>query len=270
MSASFLGIEPGTTPFASRLPITPEICVGPKGNVFMFGGVGLAAAIVAAERATGRDAVWASAQFLSYARVGDTLELAVEVLNAGRNVSQVRVAATDAGRTILSVNAALGTREGLPEDQWPHPPEMPPPDECVPQPMWPVQDAALMSRLDVRLAPGRYGAGPRDGRRSANGRMVMWMRAKDGTPADAALLALFADFVPSGLAAAFGRPGGGNSLDNTVRIARVVPTEWVLCDVRIAAAARGFGHGAIHMYAQDGTLMATGSQSAILRFMDGA
>lgn len=268
MTTRFLGLAATDRPHAFRLPITPEVCVGPKGNVFMFGGVGLAAAIAAAERATARETVWASAQFLSYARVGDTLDLDVEVLNAGRNVTQLRVHATDAGKPILSVNAALGTREGLPEDRWTTPPDMPPPEECTAQPLWPVQDAALMGRLDVRLAPGRYGATPRDGRRSEDGRMVLWMRAKDGTPADAAMLAIFADFVPSGLAAAFGRPGGGNSLDNTVRVVRIVPTDWVLCDVRIAAAARGFGHGAIHMYAQDGTLMATGSQSAILRFME--
>jgi acyl-CoA thioesterase len=93
----------------------------------------------------------------------------------------------------------------------------------------------------------------------------MWMRTKGDISVDAALLAVFADFVPSGLAAAFGRPGGGNSLDNTLRICRLVPTDWVLCDVRISAAARGFGHGAIYMYAADGTLMASGSQSVIIR-----
>lgn len=265
MSRQFLGVEGTGSSLQWRLPITEQICLGPKGNVFMFGGVGLAAAIVAAEQATGRNAVWASAQFLSYARIGDTLDLAVEVLNEGRNVSQLRVLATDAGNPILTVNAAVGDRDRVPEGQWARPPEMPPPDQCLPMPLWPTQDAALMDRLDIRLAPGRYGATPRDGRRSPDGRMVMWMRAKENAPVDAALLAVFADFVPSGLAADFGSPGGGNSLDNTLRICRIVPTDWLLCDVRVSAAARGFGHGAIYMYATDGTLMASGSQSVILR-----
>lgn len=265
----FLGVVATDTPTRFLLPITPEVCVGPVGNVFMYGGVGLGAAIAAAEQATARETIWASAHFLSYARVGETLELDVDVLAGGRNVSQVRVTASSAGQPVLVVAAALGSRTGLPDGQWAAPPpDMPPPEECEPQPLWPVQDAALMKRLDVRLAPGRYGAGPRNGTRSEDGRMVMWIRARDGTPADAALLAICADFVPSGLAAAFGRPGGGNSLDNTLRIARLVPTDWVLCDVRISAAARGFGHGAIHMFAPDGTLLASGSQSAILRFMD--
>jgi acyl-CoA thioesterase len=234
----------------------------------MFGGVGLAAATIAAERATGRAIVWSSAQFVSYARIGDTLDFAVEILSAGRNISQVRIVATGGGKLVLSVNAALGDRENLPTGQWMTPPDMPPPEACEPWQLWPTQDAALMNRLDVRMAPGRYGAIPREGVPSVDGRMVLWMRAKDGSPNTASMLALFADFVPSGLASAFGRRGGGNSLDNTLRVARIIPTEWVLCDVRISAAARGFGHGAIHMFADDSTMLASGSQSAILRFMD--
>ena len=270
MSHPFLDLTATDDPAVFRLAITGRVCVGPPGNVFMFGGVGLGAAIAAAERATARRVVWASAQFLSYARIGDTLELSVETLSAGRNISQMRVLATDAGKPIVSVNAALGDREGLPDGQWiASPPDMPAPEECEARPLWPVQDAALMDRLDVRMAPGRYGAVPRDGTPSADGRMVLWMRPKEDAPIDAAMLALFADFVPSGLAAAFGRPGGGNSLDNTLRVARIVPTDWVLCDVRISAAARGFGHGAIHMFARDGTMLASGSQSAILRFAGG-
>ena len=254
------------------LAIDEGLCVGPDGNAFMFGGVGLAAAVLAAERATGRDAIWASAQFLSYARIGDRLDLAVEVLNAGRNVSQLRVVASAAGKAVLSVNAALGARDGFPTDQWADRPDMPPPEECRSMPLWPQQDrqARLMSRLDVRVSPGRYGARPRDGQRSQDGRQAMWIRMKDDAPVDAATLAVFADFVPSGVAAALGRPGGGNSLDNTLRLCRLVPTQWVLCDVRIGATARGFGHGAIYMFAEDGTLLASGSQSVILRLMDGA
>jgi acyl-CoA thioesterase len=266
-TASFLGVQGTAHRALYRLPITDRVCVGPPGNVFMFGGVGLAAAIVAAERLSGRNLVWGSAQFLSYARVGDTLDLAVEEVTGGRNVSQVRVVATDAGKTILTVSGALGDRTGMPDGQWMQPPpDMPAPEDCKPMPLWPVQDAALMDRLDIRLAPGRYGGGPRDGTPSEDGRMVMWIRPKENVAIDAAMLAIFADFVPSGLAAAFGRPGGGNSLDNTLRIIGIVPTRWVLCDVRISGASRGFGHGAIHMYAEDGSLIASGSQSAIVRF----
>jgi acyl-CoA thioesterase-2 len=268
MTRSFLNLKDTQDPAVFRISITDQVCVGPPGNVFMFGGVGLAAATIAAERSTGRNVIWSSAQFISYARIGDDLIFTVDVLSAGRNISQVRVTASNGGKPILSVNAALGDRDGLPGGQWITLPDMPPPEDCSPQQLWPVQDAALMNRLDVRMAPGRYGATPRDGTPSPDGRMVLWMRPKEDALIDASMLALFADFVPSGLASAFGRRGGGNSLDNTLRVARIVPTDWVLCDVRISAAARGFGHGAIHMFAKDGTMMASGSQSAILRFME--
>ncbi|MEZ5219887.1 MAG: thioesterase family protein [Ilumatobacteraceae bacterium] len=63
--------------------------------------------------------------------------------------------------------------------------------------------------------------------------------------------------------------GGGNSLDNTLRLVHLVPTEWVLLDIRVHAVERGFGHGLVHMFAEDGTLLATASQSCIVRFWKG-
>ena len=63
---------------------------------------------------------------------------------------------------------------------------------------------------------------------------------------------------------------GGNSLDNTIRICRLVPTEWVLIDVRVDTVANGFGHGTVHLWAEDGTLLATASQSCIVREWKGA
>jgi acyl-CoA thioesterase len=45
-----------------------------------------------------------------------------------------------------------------------------------------------------------------------------------------------------------------------------VPTEWVLVDTRIHAIHAGFGHGLAHLWAEDGTLLGTASQSVIVRF----
>jgi acyl-CoA thioesterase len=39
----------------------------------------------------------------------------------------------------------------------------------------------------------------------------------------------------------------------------------VLLDIRVHAVAGGFGHGLIHLWAEHGPLLATASQSAILR-----
>ena len=76
---------------------------------------------------------------------------------------------------------------------------------------------------------------------------------------------MIGDFVPFGIGQALGVRAGGNSLDNTLRVAHRVPTEWVLADVRVHAIADGFGHGLVHLWAEDGTLLGTASQSTIVR-----
>jgi len=44
-----------------------------------------------------------------------------------------------------------------------------------------------------------------------------------------------------------------------------VPTDWVLLDIQIESVQRGFAHGTIQMFAENGTLLATASQSCIAR-----
>ena len=64
------------------------------------------------------------------------------------------------------------------------------------------------------------------------------------------------------------RRAGGNSLDNTLRVVSLEPTEWILCDVHIHALARGFGHGRIHLWSENKKLLATANQSVIVRIHD--
>jgi acyl-CoA thioesterase len=98
-----------------------------------------------------------------------------------------------------------------------------------------------------------------------DGRSALWLRPREGQPIDAAMLAVLADYVPRGVGAALGMNAGGNSLDNTLRIRRIVPTGWVLCDIQVTGVHGGFAHGVMSLFAEDGTLMATASQSLILR-----
>lgn len=79
------------------------------------------------------------------------------------------------------------------------------------------------------------------------------------------LLAIMADFVPSAVGPALGVNAGGNSLDITFRLCRWVPTDWVLCDITIYGMHAGIVHGATRMFSRDGVLMATASQSLIVR-----
>jgi len=82
----------------------------------------------------------------------------------------------------------------------------------------------------------------------------------------AATLAVLGDYVPFGVGQALGQMAGGTSIDNTLRVARLVPTEWVLLDIQVHTIQNGFGHGLVHLWSEDGTLLAIASQSCIVRF----
>ncbi len=134
----------------------------------------------------------------------------------------------------------------------------------------PTGRAPINDRLDQRLVKGRPFEGL-DGTEPGDGQTLLWAQIPDViTGVDATTLAILGDFVPMGIGQALGARAGGNSLDNTLRVCRMVPTEWVLMDIRVHAVERGFGHGLVHMFAEDGTLLATASQSVIVRFWDGA
>jgi acyl-CoA thioesterase len=48
-------------------------------------------------------------------------------------------------------------------------------------------------------------------------------------------------------------------------VVRLVPTEWVLVDVRVDGLRDGFGHGSVYLWSVDGVLLASASQSALVR-----
>lgn len=257
----------GPNPLRSSLAVTSSVCVGAPDAQFLFGGAGLAACIAALESATGRPAVWVAAQYLSYARPPSRLDLEVIVPVTGKHSSQARVVGRVGDTEILTVNAALGSRPETLALQWPVAPPAPPPEECPDMTDgWQRAADDIRSRIDLRVVRGRYGPARAEGGPSLDGHSVLWARLCDpSVPVDRVALAVLADFLPSGIGHAIGAMAGGNSLDNTIRYARVVPTEWVLLDTRIHAVANGFGHGRMHLFAEDGTLMATASQSVIVR-----
>jgi acyl-CoA thioesterase-2 len=248
-----------------RLSVTPQLAVGHPDSQFLFGGAGMAAGLSAIEAATGRPTVWAAAQYLSYARPGTDLVLEVTVPVTGKYTSQARMVARDGAAEIITVNAALGARPDSPEAQWAQMPAVPGPDECPAFDYdWVRREDDINARFDKRVAHGRFGRARTDSTPSPDGVARLWIRPLDG-PVDRISLAVMADFLPSGVGNALGTAAGGNSLDNTIRFARLVPTRWVLADIRIHATAQGFAHGRAHLFAEDGTLLATASQSLILR-----
>jgi acyl-CoA thioesterase-2 len=241
----------------------PDISSLTTGGGFLFGGAGLGAAVAAMEGTAGRPLVWATAQYLSFAKPPDAVDFTVTLVAEGNASTQARCVATVGDREILTVTGALGARDVALEGQWAAMPDVPPPDACPPREHRPRHVDTIMQRIESRIAMGRQRS-ELDGTPSPDGRSALWARVPE-LDASAALLGLLGDYVPHGVGQALGRHAGGRSLDNTIRVARLVPTDWVLLDIRVSAVANGYGHGLVHLWAEDGTLLGTASQTCAVR-----
>jgi acyl-CoA thioesterase len=240
------------------IAITPDLAVGPPGHAYLFGGATLALALEVATVATGRPVVQGALQFVSFTPLGAVLELAVEILQAGRTLTQVRVTGGLEGRILFHAGVVLGSREGFAPQQWITAPCVPAPEACLPCTDLPPQDAnaRFLDGIEAREASGDT---------VMPGRTLLWLRRRDGGLLDTSSLAMFADFVPLALGRATGRAGGGNSLDNALRMVRNAPAGWCLCDITVSAAHGGFAQGNVSLWDEGGSLLATGSQSLLMK-----
>lgn len=256
---NWLGLEPTHNPHRWFLPVTKGISTGWR---FMFGGCGLGAAIAALEGTTGRPVVWATAQYLSFAKVGSVVDIDVTIAVDGRATTQARAVAHVGGTEIITVNAAMGRRDDQTESQYGAPPLVQPPDKSpVRERLLDVTDS-LDSRLEQRwaLAPGETAPGQIE-----PGRIAVWSRMPELLEPSAASLAVLGDYVPLGIARTEDGEKSSTSLDNTLRVLNTVPSEWYLLDIAVQGVRHGFGHGDIRIWSEDGTLCAIGSQSCIVR-----
>lgn len=261
--AEFLGLQATHNPHRWVLPVVPAICV--RAN-FLFGGCGLGAAATALEATSERPLIWATAQYLDYAKPPAIVDIDVTIPVAGRNTTQARAIGHVRDQEIFTINAALGARSLEVEHEWGRMPDVPGPRACPDVPGREEFGEWIDGRVDLRVAKGRYGP-DRDGSLSEDGRSALWVRMPDLAMC-AAKLAIIADWVPSGIGQALGRWAGGNSLDNTLRVLQLVETEWVLCDIQVHGIRRGFGHGMMHIWSEGGSLLAMASQSLIVRIHD--
>jgi acyl-CoA thioesterase II len=260
----FYGLESTADSLRWRLPVVRGLCsrVGA-----LFGGCALGASIEVLERVTGRSLVWATAQFLEFVRPPSVVELEATEVVRGHASSQARVLARVDGQEIFTVVATLGRRSLPWSGEWAVRPEVPPIDASPVREITAGFEGTLADRLEMRMANARR-PDELDGNPTTDGRSALWLRLPAGLEATAATLAIVADYVPFGVGQALGRPISGNSLDNTLRMVQPCRTDWVLADVRVQAVADGFGHGVVHLWAEDGTLLATASQSVVVRALD--
>ena len=257
---TFYGLEQTDDPLCWRLPVVRGLC---SGFGSLFGGAGLGAAIEVLERVTGRPLVWATAQYLQFANPPAIVDLEVNEVVRGHSSSQARVLAHVDGEEIFTVVAALGRRSLDWMGEWAVRPAVPSVADSAPRELPPHQAGTIAERLDMRLANAR-GFERLDGT-PGDGHSAIWVRLPEHLEATGSGLAIVGDYVPFGISQAGGRRARSNSIDNTLRMVRVHPTEWVLADIRVQAVADGFGHGVVHLWAEDGTLLASASQSTIVR-----
>ncbi len=225
----------------------------------LYGGTGAAAAVMAMEAATDRDALWVATQFVAQAKIGDRIDWIAHTLALGGRIAQLHVVATVDDRTIFTaLGATAHPRPGGMNGQYEAmPPVVPPEDSPILRhgPMSPeLRELGFGQLIELREALLDDGTTP--------GPMTVWARLRSCDQITPAGIAFVADLVPPAIARAAGKIGGGFSLDNALRFAAVPPTDWVLVDLRGEVASRGYGHGSFIAWSRDGVLVATGSQTA--------
>ncbi len=246
----------------------------------LYGGTAIAVSITAAELVSGRSGLWMTTQFVSTAPAEATISVVAEVLAPGRRTNQVRITGTDdTGNVMFASLGATGhyRPDGL-TGTFENAPVVSPPADSQP---WATPFVAVLRNagLDFELPdlPADKGfASVLEFREPivethpdpGPGRICVWVRRRDGEPITAAMAAYIADMVPLSVAHACGAVAGGISLDNTIRIGSFEPTQWVLVDLRPHLAIGDYGHGAAHIWSENGHLLATASQTASMLHFD--
>ncbi|UZN04718.1 acyl-CoA thioesterase [Cellulomonas sp. S1-8] len=256
----------------------------PHGRV--FGGQVLAQALLATGR-TVDGARLPHSMHGYFLRPGDAsapIDFAVERLRDGRSFSARRAHALQAGAPILSMIASFQERQPGIEYAEPMPQDVPGPDDVgsalealgeVDHPMarfWAQESAFDLRHVD---GPIYLRADPQ----SAQGRQLVWARARGPVPDDQllhrALLAYACDQIMlEPVLRRSGRPWATPglsmaSLDHAMWWHRDVRVDdWLLFAQSTPGAQGGRGLGAARVFAQDGTLVASIAQEGMVRIPD--
>lgn len=265
--ADFVQVEETGTPGMFRLPITAALCVGPPQKRFMFGGVGLAAGISAMERFCKHQIIWATAHYYSFIRELQELSLEVQIAATSAHMVHASVTAQADGKLVFRGTGALGRQPSVNSHRWLSARDVPPPEVCPVGHHWRGDNGGLHGRLEIRVAKGRYGR-DRIGAPEPDGRLVLWVRAKEMPNVNAQLLAIAADLLPNGVGNALGLNAGGSSIDNTLRVVRIRPTTWILAEIFIQTVEQGIAHGEVRLFTESGELLAIASQSLVVRIRE--
>ena len=255
---ALLAPELGEDPTSGRFTVGPGLV---RHDGALYGGTGLAASVLAVQAATGRDPRWVTAQFIGQPGMGAVIEWTTEVLASGRRSAQLSVRATSEGAVAFTALGAVGEAvEGGLEGQYRTMPRVASPAETtkgetlasIPNP------DSYTQRIELREADVLDADGPP---------AAIWVRRRDDLPFTPVGLAFAADFVPLAVARAAHKVGAGASLDNTMRFRGGETEGWVLLELWGDLCSGGYGHGTVLIWSQAGELLATGSQTAAMKYV---
>jgi len=240
----------------------------------LFGGSTLAHALAAATRAaqTDRQPHSIHAYFVGAGRPGLPVRYRTETLKTGRSFDVVRLDASQDDRVILAAIASYHLPEPGPSIDG----EMPAvalPDALATVAYLPAgTDRGVRAPFELRYADERYR--PESGPAAA--RSDVWVRA--ATPltglddaGHAALLLYAVDFLLAHVARFPFRPTefAGASLDHAMWFHRPLRLDdWLLVSSTAVTAANGRALTTCRVFRTDGTLVASGSQEILMRFLD--
>lgn len=245
--------------------VDDNLCSGPRGKPFLFGGSALGAAVAALESSVGRPVIWANAQYHSFAVPGMILQLTVDTGGAGKRLTQAHLVGEADGVPIISVQATLGAADSILDGQWIEAPSARLWQDCPIVQDRRVYQTGINTRFEFRLAEGRYPNGHLLDGKPGKGRLLLWVRPIGDYPLDRPMLAIIADYISVAICDATGREDGANSLDNVVRFTASAPNGWVLADIGIDTIAHGIAHGGLRLFSEEGSLLATASTSLVVR-----
>jgi acyl-CoA thioesterase len=225
-----------------------------------FGGALLGSMIESMEQCTGQKLVALTAQFLKTAKHGVPLTFKVDILAAGRAVSQVRASAHQDGSLLFTGSGVLASSsDALAAGCVGDCPVVRPAESSPARTYMKPIKGGLNDTVDIRIAE------------TAASRVRLWARcpAASGMPLGAALLAAFADHPPYGVGLLRGGEWYGITLDSTLRIAApsadLDGASWVLLDIGFEAMGEQFGFATVNLWTTDGRLLGIGTQTLRLR-----
>ena len=213
------------------------------------------------------DALSLTAHYLKPGRPTEPCRVVTDVLRTGRSLSTVRATLSQADGARIEALASMGVLDASAEPRLePPPPELPPPEACVPR-SGGEQGVALpiVERLDVRLHPDEARAG-HAGRAQVSG----WIRFRDGREPDPLACLLFCDAFPPAVFGLLGAVGWVPTVELTVQLRHRPAPGWIRALFRTVDLSDGRLVEDGWLWDSRGRLVAQSRQLALVRMPSAA